>query len=157
VKRAVNHITKFLADMAERNEHTDKGLWACALEHPELQKLEALDEDHEKRITAAVKIFVAESFTELVQGIFAQLAILLLEIKNQKDAYELDGTEPDIVKLEQMGGVQAEKFKMLVEIVKQSVHDVDWDYVTQRIARAGKKASKLKEEGRGDSNPFSAN
>lgn len=157
MKKAVNHITKFLTEMAEQHELKGNGLWATALEHPELQKLEALDADHEKKIRTAIKIFAAESFTDLVQGIFSQLAILLLEIKNQKDAKELDGTEPDIVKLEKMGGESAEKFKMLVDVVKHAVYDIDWDHVATRIVRAGKRADKMKEEGSGGSGPFSAN
>lgn len=157
MKKAVNHITKFLVEMAERHELRGNGLWATTLDHPELQKIETLDVDHEKKIKTAIKIYAAEAFATFVHEIFAQLAILLIEIKNQKDSHDLVGAKPDIDKLEKMGAESAEKFKMLVDVIKQAIYDVDWDHVAGQIVKAGKKANSMKEEGTGESGPFSVN
>jgi hypothetical protein len=144
--------------MAEKNESTENGLWAAAMQHPAIKKMEALDEESEEKIKTAIKLFCAESFTDFIQNIFSMYAILLLEIKNQKDAQEIDKIEPDMAKLEKMGAENADHFQMLVEIMRSVLKDVDWGYVAKKVTRAGKKSGKKKQPKSGDeSGPFSVN
>lgn len=147
--KKVKDLTQFLANLASRNESTEHGLYQIIMNHPMLKALDALDPDIDEKIKFAITKFIAESFTELVQDICAQYALLLLEIKNQKDAHELTGKTVDIVSLEKMGAEQAEKFKILVDVVRHAILDVDWDYIAERVIAAGQKKR--------ESNPFSDN
>lgn len=147
--KAVNELTKFLTELAMKNEATENGLYKKILTHPIFKKVEALDEKIEESIRAALTQFVTDSFSELMQNICRQYAMLLLEIKTQKDAQENEGTEPDIIKLERMGLENAEKFKILVEILKHALLDIDFEHIAERVIVAGKKLEKT--------SPFSDN
>lgn len=153
-KKKVDVLTEFLGAMAEKAEKSGHGIYDVIANNEELKKLRALDEDGDEKIRAAVKMFVSQSFNDMLTSICMQIALLLLEIKNQKDSFENDGTAPDIVKLESMGGDAAEKFKILTDVLKKSAASVDWDYVADRIINYGKSDKATKSD---DAGPFSVN
>lgn len=147
--KKVKNLTQFLTAMAVRNESTENGLYQILMRHPMLKSIDALDPDLEEKIKSAITKFVSESFEELIQDICAQYALLLLEIKNQKDAHEITGKPADIVALEKLGAEQAEKFKIVVDVVRHAMVDVDWEHIAERVIEAGKKKR--------EKNPFSNN
>jgi hypothetical protein len=136
----VTELTRFLAKIASKNETTENGLYKVIQEHPLCQAVAALDPNADERAKAAITAFIAESFTTMIQDICSQYAIMLLEIKNQCDEFNDKGEAPDIVKLESMGSKSAETFKILVDVLKHAIEDVDWEYVAERIITAGQAA-----------------
>lgn len=157
-KRKVDELTSFLAGLAEKTEKKGHGIYHVIANNEDLQRLCALSGDGSSKIKEAVRMFVSQSFNDMMSSICMQIALLLLEIKNQHDAFENDGTPVDIQKLESMGGESAEKFRILADVTKKAAKSVDWDYVAERIIAAGEAATAKPElEKPEDIGPFSAN
>lgn len=151
----VNAVTEFLTDLAEQTEKTAGGLYAKIMASPLAEKFSALDPDKfDESAIGAIHDFISESFTSMLQDSCAQCALLLLEIKNQKDDYESENKPIDIVELHTMAEEVASRMHMVFDILRKSVEDIDWQHMAERIYAAGKAA---KEEQEKPENPFSAN
>lgn len=151
--KQLGELTKFLAKMAERREQTcEPTIYSQMMETAAEKKIDTLDPDFEKTLRKSVTNFVEMAFVDMIQDICAKYALMLLEVRNQKIAADT-GAEVDIAKLEKMAEEQAGKFKVVVDVIKHALPDVDWSHIAKKIIAAGREAGARKEA----KTPFSDN
>lgn len=151
--RSIGELTKFLAKMAERREREhEPTIYSQMLEAAEAKKIDALDPNFESLLQRSVTEFVETAFLDMIQDICAKYALMLLEVRNQKLSADT-GSAVDIVKLEEMAADQAEKFKVIMDILKAALKDIDWEHIAVKIIAAGKEVRAATE----NDNPFSNN
>lgn len=142
----VNAVTQLVVSIATEREKdsvpniyetfTNDGHLAASIAKKSLDPGATLDDV----LRPLLEKFAYETFDESLRESVTALGLLLLEIKNQKDAFDTTGAAGDVQKIELLARDVAKRFELITSVLKTSVEDVDWEYVAERMVDVGKTA-----------------